>query len=295
MTDNDPRTATEQRARVRIVDLPELGAPIADTHAHLDMFDDPAGVLERAAMTGVPLVLTVADLTEVPEGTYDNLNKWRDEADRRLSDWDLEVSAPDVGVVIGVHPHNAKNFYPELEFLFQKLATDPRTVALGEMGLDFYYDHSPRDVQMRLFRAQLALAHNHSLPAVIHLRDAYAEGISVLREMGVPPAGCVVHCFTGDIEVAESLIELGCHISFAGPVTFRKARILDVAAELPLDRIMVETDCPFLAPEPYRGYMNEPALAVLIAARIAEARNMSMHDFAQAVFENTRRVFFRGR
>lgn len=281
--------------RARIVDLPELGAPIADTHAHLDMFDDPAGALERAAMAGVSLVLTVVDLTEAPEGTYDNLGKWGAQADRRLADWDLNTSAPDVGVVIGVHPHNAKNFYPELDFLLQKLLKDPRTAALGEMGLDFYYNHSPRDIQMRLFRAQLALAHQHSLPAVIHLRDAYEEGISVLREMGVPDAGCVVHCFTGDIDVANSLLELGCYISFAGTVTFRKAQVLDVAARIPLDRIMVETDCPFLAPEPYRGYTNEPALAVLVAAKIAEAREMSLQDFAETLYENTKKVFYRRR
>ena len=281
------------RVRFRTVDLPELGAPIADSHGHLDMLDDPAGALERAAMAGVGFVLTVADLTESPEGTYDGLSGWLDQAAIRLAQWGVEVHPPEVGVAVGVHPHNAKHFYPEMEFLLERLTLDPLTCAVGETGLDFHYNHSPREAQILAFRAHLAAAHTRGLPVIVHLREAYAEGADILREVGIPKAGCVIHCFTGGVEDAQVFLELGCHISFAGPVTFRKSKLMEVAASVPLDRLLVETDCPFLAPEPYRGATNEPALAVLVAAAIAEAKEVGWTEFASAIDANTRRLFCR--
>jgi len=279
--------------RFRTVDLPELGVPIGDSHAHLDMLDDPAGALERAAMAGVSFVLTVADLTEAPEGTYRHLEEWSTQAARRLKEWGVDATPPEVGVAVGVHPHNAKHFHPELEYLLERLIADPQTCAIGETGLDFYYNHSPREAQIHALSVHLAAAHDRGLPLIVHLRDAYEEGAAILREAGVPKGGCVIHCFTGELREAEVFLDLGCHISFAGPVTFKKSRLVEVAAKIPLDRLLIETDCPFLAPEPYRGSTNEPALAVLTAVAIAEARGAKWSEFASAIQRNTGRLFGR--
>lgn len=277
----------------RPTELPRLGALIADTHAHLDMLDDPAGAIERAAMAGVGFIVTVADATETPEGTFDNLDAWVAEAHERLTQWELPyVRVPDVRIILGAHPHNAKDFDKHAEERLLEFSSDPRVVGIGEIGLDFHYDHSPRIVQRRAFRVQLAAAQRCSLPAIIHLREAHEEGLEILNDVGVPDAGCVIHCFTGDPALLSKFVELGCYISFAGPVTFKNAdAIRAAAAAVPIDRILVETDCPFMAPEPYRGMPNEPAWSVLTAARIAEVRQIPTADLATASLDNARRIF----
>ncbi len=278
------------------VELPQLGADVADTHAHLDMLDDPAGALERAAMAGVSLVVTVTDVTEAPDGTFESLDSWLAEAATRLAEWEIPRGAPpEVRIVVGCHPHNAVDFDDEAEARLRTLVRDPRVGAVGEAGLDFHYDHSPRDDQRRAFRAQLEIAHECGLPIVVHLREAHEEGLATLTEAGVPEAGCIIHCFTGDAELAGRFVDMGCHISFAGPTTFRKAEtIREAAAAVPLDRVLVETDCPFLAPVPYRGRTNEPAWATLTAAVLAEAKSVSPADFAAATTANARSLFGAG-
>ncbi len=277
----------------RPTELPRLGALTADTHAHLEMLDDPAGAIERAAMAGVGYIVTVVDVTETPEGTFDALDSWVADAAERLEQWELPyVRVPDVRIILGAHPHNAKDFDQHAEARMLELSTDPRVVGIGEIGLDFHYDHSPRIVQRRAFRVQLDGAHRCQLPVIIHLREAHDEGLEILRDVGVPAAGCVIHCFTGDTELLKGFVELGCFISFAGPVTFKNAEaIRSAAAAVPLDRLLVETDCPFMSPEPYRGMPNEPAWTVLTAARIAELRGMATAELAQATMDNARRVF----
>jgi len=277
----------------RPTELPRLGALIADTHAHLEMLDDPAGAIERAAMAGVGFIVTVVDVTETPEGTFDLLDSWIDDARTRLEEWELPyVRIPDVRIILGAHPHNAKNFDAAAEARMLELSADSRVVGIGEIGLDFHYDHSPRIVQRRAFRVQLDGAQRCELPAIVHLREAHEEGIGILRDVGVPEAGCVIHCYTADTELLEQLLELGCYISFAGPVTFKNAdAIRAAAAAVPIDRLLVETDCPFMAPEPYRGMPNEPAWTVLTAARIAEVRGMPTAELAQATLDNARRIF----
>ncbi len=278
----------------RPTELPRLGALSADTHAHLEMLDDPAGAIERAAMAGVGLIVTVVDVTETPdEGTFDLLDTWLDDAKQRLEQWELPyVRTPDVRIILGAHPHNAKNFDEHAEKRMLELSTDPRVVGIGEIGLDFHYDHSPRSLQRRAFRVQLDGAQRCRLPAVAHLREAHDEGIEILKDVGVPDAGCVIHCFTGDADRVAELVEMGCYISFAGPVTFKNAdAIRAAAAVVPLDRLLVETDAPFMAPEPYRGLPNEPAWSVLTAARIAEVRGIPTAELAQATMDNARRIF----
>lgn len=277
----------------RPTELPRLGALTADTHAHLEMLDDPAGAIERAAMAGIGFIVTVVDVTETPEGTFDLLDSWIADAQVRLQEWELpDARIPDVRIILGAHPHNAKNFDKDAEARMLELSTDPRVVGIGEIGLDFHYDHSPRIVQRRAFRVQLDGAERCQLPAIIHLREAHDEGLEIIADTGVPQAGCVVHCFTGDAELAQRFVDLGCYISFAGPITFKSAEaIREAAAAVPLDRLLVETDCPFMAPEPYRGMPNEPAWTVLTAARIAELRGISTAELAQATIDNARRVF----
>ncbi len=173
----------------------------------------------------------------------------------------------------------------------RELAADPLTCAIGEIGLDYHYDYSPREVQRDVFRRQLELAHELQLPAVIHLREAHEDGLAILREAGVPAAGCILHCYNLGAEPMRPFVELGCYVSFAGPVTFKKSEeIREATALVPADRILTETDCPFMAPEPFRGRKNEPAYTVFTAARIAEARGDSLGDFASAAYANALRV-----
>lgn len=270
---------------------PDFGAsPIADTHAHLDMLDDPALALARAAAAGVGFVATVADVTEDAWRTYDELDSWIANAAELLADSGLEeVAPPRVRVILGAHPHNAKEYDASAEDELLRLAADPRTCALGELGLDYHYDHSPRDVQRAAFRRHLELAQELKLPVCVHLREAHDDGEAILGEIGVPEAGCILHCFNLGPDVAERFLGMGCHVSFAGPVTFKKAEEVRAAARIvPAGRLLTETDCPFMAPEPFRGRTCEPALVAFTAARLAEVRSetpeaLAAHTYAAAL------------
>jgi len=270
----------------RAVILPELGTPTADTHAHLDMLDDPAGALARAAVAGVSFVATVVDMTEGPERTLEGLEAWRAAAG---------PDAPDVACIAGVHPHNAKHWSPELAARLRDLVgADERIRGIGEVGLDFHYDHSPRDVQRTMMREQLVLAADVGLPVTVHLREAHAEGLEILAPVASQVPALIIHCFTEDAATAEAFLNLGdnVYLSFAGPVTFKKAeQIRDAARVVPLSRVLLETDSPFLAPAPYRGQPNEPAYTVLNAVAVAEAKGLDPADVAAAGHANARRVF----
>ncbi|MDO8848833.1 MAG: TatD family hydrolase [Coriobacteriia bacterium] len=272
--------------------LPDLGVPSVDAHAHLDMLEDPVAALVRAAQAGIALVATVVDLSESPETTLDGLSGWLTSASELLAPEGLQT--PEVRLIAGWHPHNAKEGDEAMFTRLRELASDSRVGAFGELGLDFHYDHSPRDDQRAWFRRHLELAHEVGLPVEIHLREAHDEGLALLAEVGAPSAGCVIHCFTEGPELAERFLELGCFISFAGPVTFKKADALREAARIvPLTRLLVETDCPFLAPDPYRGRRNEPAFAVLNAAAVAAAKGIEPAEVANAALANARALFAR--
>jgi TatD DNase family protein len=277
--------------------LPVLGAPIADTHAHLDMLEDPASALANAALAGVDFVVTVVDPTEEPERTFGEISVWKSEARRLILEAagpSGHVTVPEVRMIIGAHPHNAKDFGFEAAEKLRVLATDALVAGIGEIGLDYHYDYSPRDAQRRVFSEQLETARQLGLPVVVHLREAHDDGEAILCEVGLPSAGCVLHCFTGDSELLDRFLEMGCYVSFAGPVTFKKADgIREAAARVPLERLLVETDCPFMAPEPFRGRKNEPALTVLTALRIAGARGIAPDAFARATRETSGRLFGR--
>jgi TatD DNase family protein len=293
----------------KTVVLPRLGAPTADTHAHLDMLADPAGALVRAARAEVTMVCTIVDLTEEPEVTFDGLAGWLAEAGEILgaSEGDTVgaedlpgLDPPDVRLILGVHPHNASAYDAAMHETLRataRAAHSAPVVGLGELGLDFHYDHSPRDAQRDAFRRQLSLAHELDLPVTVHLRDGHEEGMAILQECGVPRAGCIIHCFTEGPRTAERFLALSdaVYISLAGPVTFSKAQqIRDALQVVPLDRMLLETDSPFLAPAPYRGEPNEPAFTVLNAARIAEVLGLDMATVASCCLANARRVFASG-
>jgi len=256
------------------------------------MLDDPVGALVRAADAGIELVVSVVDVQEDPERTFVLLPDWLATAATILDACGAGVRVPEVRLVVGSHPHNAAAFDASAQQAVRELAVRPGVGGIGETGLDYFYDHSPRDAQREAFATSLDIASEQGLAAVVHLRDAHDEGLGILRDHGLPAEGCVIHCFTEGPELAVRFLELGCFISFAGPLTFKRSEAIRQAAlEVPLDRILVETDSPFLAPEPYRGHKNEPALSVLTAQRLAELKGVSLAEIEAASLGNARRIF----
>ena len=258
---------------------------LVDTHAHLDFskFDaDRTAVIERARAAGVAAIVNV--------GT--------DLHSSRLA-VELAEQYGSVYAAVGMHPHGAKGLDGATLAGLRELAQKPRVVAVGEIGLDYYRDLSPRDVQRRAFRAQLAWAAKLGKPVIIHDRDAHDEVLSALTKWAAGLGNStlagrrgVLHTFSGDLEMAKRAIDLGFYISISGPVTYRNPRQLpDVVRALPLDRLLVETDCPYLAPEPYRGKRNEPAYTRLVAERMAELKGIPFDELARATTANARRLF----
>lgn len=282
----------------REVVVPDFGGQlIADTHAHLDMLDDPALALARAALAGVGFVATVADVTENAWRTYDELPSWLANARELLAAaGHPEVGPPRVRVILGAHPHNAKEWNDAAMTEFRRLAAHPLTCAVGEMGLDYHYDHSPRDVQRDAFAAHVALAREYDLPGVVHLREAHEDGARILAAAGPLPAGFILHCFNLEPAALAPFLALGCHVSFAGPATFKKAEeVRESARAVPAGRLLTETDCPFMAPEPFRGRSCEPAFVAFTAARVAEARGEEPAVFAEVSYSAALTVLDRGR
>ncbi|CAN5446932.1 TatD family hydrolase [soil metagenome] len=187
-----------------------------------------------------------------------------------------------VYATVGVHPHEATGGIEGIEALL----SDPHVVAVGECGMDLYYEHSPRDAQREVFAAQIALAHAHDLALVIHTRDAWDDTFDVLASEGVPERA-ILHCFSGGPEEARRCLDLGAYLSFSGIITFKSAQDLrDAAALCPLDRLLVETDAPYLAPVPHRGKPNRPALVPLVGAAVAAAQGRPVGDVAAATWRN---------
>jgi len=207
----------------------------------------------------------------------------------------LELAARDPGffaATVGIHPHECARVPEDDWALHERLASDPRVVAIGETGLDFHYDRSPRPVQEASFRRSLGIARAAGKPVVVHVREADEACARVLREEGLPPAGGVIHCFTGDAAAARAYLDLGLFISVAGVLTFKTAGAIREAVRIvPRDRLLVETDCPFLAPVPYRGKRNEPAYVVETARKVAEVWGATLDEVAAATTANVRRLF----
>jgi TatD DNase family protein len=254
-------------------------ATFVDSHCHLDdeAFDpDRAAVLERARQAGVATCLVV--------GVMDGKG-----GHRRALDVARDLHLP---CAAGLHPHEARWLSPETEAELRRLGGAKTIVGLGEIGLDFHYDHSPREDQERAFRAQIRLARELNLPIIIHTRAADDETLRILREERVGPAGGVVHCFSGGETLADGAIELGLHMSFSGIVTFPRAQNLrEIARTVPLDRLLVETDAPYLAPVPHRGRRNEPAHVVRVLETIGAERHLPVDELGRVTTENFSRLF----
>jgi TatD DNase family protein len=256
---------------------------LIDSHAHLDSSRynaDLSAVIKRARKAGLVAIVNIgADL------------------DSSRAAVALAETYKFIYATVGFHPHGAKEVTPRKLDELRDLAHHPKVVAIGEIGLDYYRDHSPRPVQRRVFAQQLELATELELPVVIHDRDANNDVIATLRDWiySSPPMGerlGVFHTYSAGPERLEEVLELGFYISISGPVTFPKAeKLREVAAKAPLDRLLVETDCPYLTPEPHRGRRNEPAYVQYVAEAIARARGVPAKAVAKATTDNTRRLF----
>jgi TatD DNase family protein len=250
---------------------------VADSHCHIDMpaFDaDRGAVMERARAAGVERLLLIGGV-DAEQGHLRAL--------RVAVELGLPLSA-------GVHPHEARLATTAIYDELRALAADKRIVAIGEIGLDFHYDHSPRDAQRDAFRAQVRLAREVKLPVIVHTREADDETATLLEEEGA--AAGVLHCFTGGHDLARRALALGFFISFSGIVAFPRADVIqEVARAVPLDRLLVETDSPFLAPPPHRGKRNEPAFVLEVVRAIARLRGETPEVVGAAALANFRRAF----
>ncbi|MDP3488029.1 MAG: TatD family hydrolase, partial [Bacillota bacterium] len=234
---------------------------VIDTHAHLNdkaFADDIGEVVDRAVSGGVSDIVVVG--YDLPSSEH---------AVRLAHEYGPLWAA------VGVHPHDAPQAdITGLERIYT-LTQASKTVAIGEIGLDYYWNTWPKEQQQQAFRQQIELAKNVSLPFIVHDRDAHGDVLAILREHGAFPDGFVMHCFSGSAEFARECIQLGGYVSLAGPVTFHNAaRLLDVAKEVPLERLLIETDCPYLAPHPHRGKRNEPQYVNLVLSVIAQLRGI---------------------
>ena len=250
---------------------------LIDSHAHiqLDKFDaDRGAVLERAQEAGVHAIMVIGFDLETSRGAIA-----------------LAEEYDQIYATVGMHPHDAKDLDAETVRIFRYLAAHPKVVALGEMGLDYYRDLSPRPIQKGTFERQLDLAEELELPIVIHNREAYHDILPILQARHGRVRG-VMHCFSGDVEVMRQSIALGFYIGIGGPVTYRKSNALqEVAQKAPADALLVETDCPWLAPQFRRGKRNEPAYVRATAEKIAELRGISLEEIGEITTQNFEGLF----
>jgi TatD DNase family protein len=263
-------------------ELPRLppAVQIIDSHCHLDFADfdaDRTALLARAARAGVAAMITIG-ASPSPGASARAV--------------ELAGAHSEIYATVGVHPHDASAVTDAVLEQLANLARAPRVVGIGETGLDYHYDHSPRPAQQEAFCRFIALARQLKLPLVVHLRAADDDAAAILRQEGAGEIGGVIHCFSSDARAARAFLDLGFHLSYSGIVTFNRAGEVREAARItPADRLLVETDAPFLAPAPFRGRRNEPALVVQTAMALAEIRGEPIEKLAAATAANTRRLF----
>lgn len=250
---------------------------LIDTHTHLnlDAFDaDRDEVISRARYAGVVGLIVIGfDLETIRTAL------------------DLSRRRPDIWPTAGFHPHDASKVTEAGKKKLEKLAALPEVVAIGEAGLDYYRDYSPRETQEEVFRWQIGLSNRLGKPLIIHSRDSHDDVVRILREEGGVRSGGVFHAFSGDESLAATVLELGFHVGIGGPLTYRKSRLGETTREIPLERILVETDCPWLTPHPHRGKRNEPGYVRLVAEKLAEIRSVSVEEIGRVTTENAERLF----
>lgn len=247
-----------------------------DTHAHYndEAFDsDREALISSVISSGVELIVNAAT-----------------EERSCISSTELARRFPQVYAAVGWHPHDAKSFTEESPRQLREWCGFEKVVAIGEIGLDYYYDLSERDVQREVFTRQMELARELELPAIVHNRDAHADSLEIVKRF--PEAKGVFHCFAGSVEMARELLDLGWYLGFNGALTFKNAKKApEVVAMCPLDRLVIETDCPYLAPVPFRGKRNDSSYLPYIAERIAQIKNLSPEEVAKITLENGKRLF----
>lgn len=249
-----------------------------DSHAHIDFpryNKDRNKIIERARIEGVKYILNCgADL----------------ESSQRAVK--LAEDFEDIYAAVGIHPHEGSMYSLEIAKKLQKLAESEKVVAFGEIGLDYHYDNSPRDEQRQAFRAQLRLASNLELPVIIHSREAEEDTIKILKEEWNPENGGVVHCYSSSAEMAKKLLDLNFHIGFTGLITFKNLEWLRrIVSNTPINKILVETDSPYMSPEPYRGRRNEPARVKEVAMQVAKCHNLTLDKVAEITTQNGLNLF----
>lgn len=250
-----------------------------DSHTHLDdpRFDqDRENVIESLREDGIDMVINIGA-----------------DKESSLSTLELARKYDNIYAVAGVHPHSASELEEYgLDWLIE-IAKEEKVVAIGEIGLDFYYDNSPRDIQRKWFKAQLQLAKELGLPVVIHTRDAAKETYDILKDAAADgKLKVLMHCYSGSAEMAMDYARLGFYIALGGAVTFKNARVpREVASVVPLENLMIETDCPYMTPEPFRGKRNEPKYVNLVAEKIAEIKGITVEELAKATADNARSFF----
>jgi TatD DNase family protein len=253
---------------------------LIDSHAHIqgrEYAGETAAVIESAHAAGVEQIIAV--------GGAGDMSSNREAVA-------LAESFENIYATVGMHPHDAKDVGPDELKELKELASHPKVIAVGETGLDYYYDHSPRDVQRRVFAQFIRMARETDLPIVVHERDAASDGAELLRSEGEGRLRGVIHCFTGSYEAARAYLELGFYISFTGIITFKNAAALrDVVRQVPLERMLVETDSPYLTPVPHRGKRNEPAYVRFVAETIANIKGKKLEEIARITTNNTRQLF----
>lgn len=249
-----------------------------DTHAHLEdeRFDqDREQLIEELPEKGVAYVVNVGSTLETSRMSVE-----------------LAARYPFIYAAVGVHPHEVSQMSGRDLATLEAMATGQKVVAIGEIGLDYYYDFSPRELQREWFARQIDLAYSLGLPIIIHDREAHADVLDILKAKKDRIVGGVMHCYSGSWEMAKDFMDLGLYISLGGPVTFKNAkRPVEVAQKIPLDRLVIETDSPYLAPTPHRGKRNNPAYVGLVAQKIAEIRGMSFEEIAEITLNNAKKLF----
>jgi len=296
-----------KHGKYREVPAPEVGGGLVDTHTHVHLTPQPAENMARALVWGIDWLCNVVDVQEDAPDTFDKLEAWRQEAAPIAAAYARQLGKDPEGlanelclsIIAGCHPHNARFYDDAMEARLEDALRDPRVCAIGEAGLDFHYDFSPRDSQVSAFRRQIRLAQRLDLPLCLHIREAHDLAFRILEEEGWNPAGTVLHCFNLDWEALKPWVERGSYVGFDGPITFKKADDLREAARLvPAELILTETDAPYMTPEPMRGMICGPQHMVFTAAELARVRGCEGAQDREALFaqlrENARRVYGRG-
>lgn len=252
--------------------------PIFDTHTHLNVDNFKGKIEEELALS-----------KEMGVGYHNVVGFDQETIDEALF---LANNYPDIYATIGWHPTEAGSYNQDAEEMIVSHLKDPKVIALGEIGLDYHWMEDPKEVQIKVFKRQIQLSKAYDLPFVVHTREALEDTYDVIKEVGVGPRGGIMHSYSGSLAMAQKFVELGMMISFSGVVTFKKALdIQEAAQQLPLEKILVETDAPYLAPVPKRGRENRTAYTRYVVDKIAELRGISVEEVAAATTENAKRIF----